>query len=334
MAANRLEWLDVMKGVAILLVVIGHVLNNMQLMYSPVNLWIHLFNMPFFFMLSGFLAWNTNKRSLMTNLKNKARSLLIPFLSCGILYSFVFHKLDEWIFGLYHAGFWFLISLFTCWLIFLPLAKWIVKLHLNQNIIAEAIILLIPFFLGNQLMKILPSDIDEMLSFPLTFAQYRFFIMGYIMGKVYAHQYQLGYIDDWIGKVGGQSLSISYVLFVVLSFCVIAEMNFVNHIPKTIVQLLLTVSLFGILYDSRMIMEKHLLTMFQRLGVKSLAIYVLHVFFVYQFPLREVAQLAAGFQLIIAVLLASLVVSLTLALAAPIYKNSCLSYLFLGQIKK
>lgn len=51
MAASRLEWLDVMKGVAILLVVVGHVLNNMQLMHSPVNLWIHQFNMPFFYAL-------------------------------------------------------------------------------------------------------------------------------------------------------------------------------------------------------------------------------------------------------------------------------------------
>lgn len=334
MAASRLEWLDVMKGVAILLVVVGHVLNNMQLMHSPVNLWIHQFNMPFFFMLSGFLAWNTNKRSLWTNLKNKARSLLIPFLSCGFLYSFVFQKLDEWIGSLYHAGFWFLISLFTCWLIFLPLAKLIGKLQLNKNIIAEAIILMIPFFLGNQLMKILPADVNEMLSFPLTFAQYRFFILGYIIGKIYAKQYQMGRIEDWIAKLGGQDLCVSYLVFVFFSFCAIAELSFVNHIPKTIVQVLLTTSLFGILYDSRIIMEKHLFAILQHLGVRSLAIYVLHVFFVYQFTLGEVALLAAGFQILIAVLLAIVVILLTLALATPIYKDSHLSYLFLGQIKK
>lgn len=123
-------------------------------------------------------------------------------------------------------------------------------------------------------------------------------------------------------------------MFVFFSFCAIAELSFVNHIPKTIVQVLLTTSLFGILYDSRIIMEKHLFSMFQHLGVRSLAIYVLHVFFVYQFPMDNVPQLAVGYQVLIAVLVALLVVFLTLALATPIYKDSCLSYLFLGQIKR
>lgn len=47
MMKQRLIWLDVMKGITMILVVLGHVLNNMQLFNQPVNNWLHQFHMPF-----------------------------------------------------------------------------------------------------------------------------------------------------------------------------------------------------------------------------------------------------------------------------------------------
>lgn len=37
MITGRIVWLDVMKGIAIFMVVIGHIMNNMHLMGTPVN---------------------------------------------------------------------------------------------------------------------------------------------------------------------------------------------------------------------------------------------------------------------------------------------------------
>lgn len=328
---GRIVWLDTMKGIAIFLVVIGHVMNNMHLMDSPVNKWIHLFNMPLFFFLSGFLAYNTSNKFLLENVKKKVRSLCIPFLTCGFWYSVVFGKVEELIFDLHHAGYWFLLSLLTCWLIFLPLQKVIVRYC--QNVIMEFGILLIPFVAGNLVMKIIAVEWQNILCLPLTFAQYRFFILGYIIGKIYFRGYKMSIFDKLIGILGGYFLPIAYIVFFVLSTMVIAELPFLANIPKTIIQVLLMFSIFGVLYKVDKYMNNRILTLLSCLGVKSLAVYVLHFFFVYQFPLNG-CNLSFGWQFLVALGVSSVVVLVTLSIAAPISKDEILSLIFLGQTKK
>ena len=46
--AQRLDWLDMAKGIGMILVVYGH-------SYGPSNYYVYLFHMPLFFILSGFL---------------------------------------------------------------------------------------------------------------------------------------------------------------------------------------------------------------------------------------------------------------------------------------
>lgn len=328
---NRIVWLDAMKGVAIFLVIIGHVMNNMHLMNSPVNKWIHLFNMPLFFFLSGFLAFKTSKRSLVENIKKKLRSLCIPFLTCGLLYSVAFGKVEEFILDLHHAGYWFLLSLLTCWLIFLPLQKFIVRYC--QNIIIEFIILLIPFFVGNLLIKIIAVEWQNTLCLPLTFAQYRFFILGYIIGKIYFHGYKISILDRVINFLGGHILSIAYIILFVLSTMVIVQLPILANIPKTIIQVLLMLSVFGVLYKVDIYMNNRILTFSSYLGVNSLAVYVLHFFFVYQFPLNG-CVFSSGWQFMIAFGISLVVVVATLSIAVPISKDKMLSLIFLGQTKK
>ena len=48
---NRIEFLDISKGIGIILVVLGHSLNTIDL---P-GRWIYSFHMPFFFYISGVL---------------------------------------------------------------------------------------------------------------------------------------------------------------------------------------------------------------------------------------------------------------------------------------
>lgn len=79
MITGRIVWLDVMKGIAIFMVVIGHIMNNMHLMESPINKWIHLFNMPLFFFLSGFLAFKTSKNPFGRTLRKRPRHYVFLF---------------------------------------------------------------------------------------------------------------------------------------------------------------------------------------------------------------------------------------------------------------
>lgn len=72
---NRLEFIDIAKGLGIILVVIGHVsINNM------LNTWIFSFHMPLFFVISGYL--NSCNKKYVSNKKyivQKFKRLLIPY---------------------------------------------------------------------------------------------------------------------------------------------------------------------------------------------------------------------------------------------------------------
>lgn len=76
---QRIEWLDVARGIGIFLMVAGHI------GYGKIfDHYIHAYHMPLFFFISGYL-YNAPS-SFEKYIKKKARSLLIPYLSFGILY--------------------------------------------------------------------------------------------------------------------------------------------------------------------------------------------------------------------------------------------------------
>ena len=51
--SKRIEWIDSARGIAILFVVLGHCIGNIE---DPVNKFILAFHMPLFFFLSGLCA--------------------------------------------------------------------------------------------------------------------------------------------------------------------------------------------------------------------------------------------------------------------------------------
>lgn len=79
---ERLEFLDVSKGIGILLVVIGH-----HLEVSPwLTIWIYSFHMPLFFIISGWLY--AHKKPVCDTkemVQKKMRSLIYPYCIFSIL---------------------------------------------------------------------------------------------------------------------------------------------------------------------------------------------------------------------------------------------------------
>lgn len=77
-ATKRQNWIDVLKGIGIILVVFGHVYSK-----NPVSIWIYSFHMPLFFALSGFIfaAYSYNKKvSFKDYFIKKLKSLIVPFI--------------------------------------------------------------------------------------------------------------------------------------------------------------------------------------------------------------------------------------------------------------
>lgn len=83
---HRLAWLDALKGFGILSVVWLHCYNGYQLsgIESVIIKWITAFHMALFYVAAGYC--NTNKkRGLVSTIRKKIKSLLIPYFIWGIL---------------------------------------------------------------------------------------------------------------------------------------------------------------------------------------------------------------------------------------------------------
>ena len=78
---KRIEWVDVFKGIGIILVVIGHTT-------SPIGAYIYLFHMAAFFFISGYTT-SLEKDSLKDYFLKKVKTLLIPFFTINILFIFI-----------------------------------------------------------------------------------------------------------------------------------------------------------------------------------------------------------------------------------------------------
>ena len=94
---KRLDYIDSIKGFAIFLVVMGHVIpwtflsvSEAQAIDKPMLLWkiVYAFHMPLFIFVSGYLFgqshFNSLKSFVMKSL-HKAERLLIPYFVCGVL---------------------------------------------------------------------------------------------------------------------------------------------------------------------------------------------------------------------------------------------------------
>lgn len=75
--SKHITWVDNLKGIGIILVVLGHMLPGKMLAS-----FIYSFHMPLFFFLSGYL---TKERIFKENFKSKFRSLMMPYIIAAIL---------------------------------------------------------------------------------------------------------------------------------------------------------------------------------------------------------------------------------------------------------
>ena len=126
---KRIEYIDIAKGFAILCVVIGHTLcydlygfehawKNSELMH-----FIYSFHMPLFMFLSGLVSVTAiEKVAILKDMLKRVRTLLIPFLFIGAVYSlWQFGNLD-FVFSDMKFGYWYLWVLFAFYLITYPIS--------------------------------------------------------------------------------------------------------------------------------------------------------------------------------------------------------------------
>lgn len=124
---GRIEYLDLAKLVAIMLVIWGHISYRLDAGYAvcegTVN-WIYSFHMPLFMMVSGMFVGSSLKMGFIDLLRKKFKQLLLPVITCT-LFSIVYFLLMRG-----HCNYsvevignsWFLKTLFICYILY-----WLIK---------------------------------------------------------------------------------------------------------------------------------------------------------------------------------------------------------------
>lgn len=126
--SNRIQSLDFLKCFAIFCVVWGHSLQYLAhsstgFFTNPAWSFIYSFHMPLFMLISGFFSASSLRLGFMPFFRKKFMQLIMPCITCGILLCGILFLLSpngsdiNYLVNQDFNAFWFLKSLFWCYLI-------------------------------------------------------------------------------------------------------------------------------------------------------------------------------------------------------------------------
>ena len=183
---NRIIWADALRGLLILIVILGHSLQHGD--YENRLSWniIYSFHMAAFFVISGYVGYKESYK--MSSLIGKARQLLLPFISWTIIETLIsgagFLRIGN---VLLHpdTSYWFVYVLFIILSVFFLMVTISKKMGLNDNCL----------LLGWVILLILVMVVTEFRLFGFQFISlyFGFYVLGYLLRK-YWIQFALSHI--------------------------------------------------------------------------------------------------------------------------------------------
>ena len=285
MSGKRLVWADALKGVLIILVVLGHSIQasmiKLEISFIDDYLWnlIYSFHMPAFIAVSGFLAF---RKTVVGGGKNewasfawrRLRQLIIPFLLWSVALFFVNHNVTHYYdYMLYpQRSLWFLWALFFIAIIFAGVDIIAVRLKVKQELA-----MLICWLLLVVCMFLMPDA--KLLGVEYVTYYFLYYLLGYYMNK---YSEKLIIKNNWIIAL----LGIVWFAFgsIYSTQGLPKELQFIPMVPHSalyMVYRMLTAViaiffLFGLgikLIDE----DKGTTALFVKLGQVSLGIYAIHM---------------------------------------------------------
>lgn len=262
---QRLQYIDKLKGFAILSVVIGHLV-CFCMHYSswndasnnPYMAIVYSYHMPLFMFLSGFVI---TEFPSMKKLSHKLLRFLLPFMVVGAIYSVVNGNMPwDFLTNEFKFGYWYLWVL-SIYYIFLFFAKSLLRNW--GGIVTFAIGVWVCLKI---LMLIVPSDIINLLSLDHIEAMWIYFICGILLNHC--------------GKIKQISRSNNFMTICWLISIALALLFYNMHITHFIQTLYLLIvlslfSLFRLFENNKTVLDKGL----AYIGRHSLDVYVFHYFF-------------------------------------------------------
>lgn len=193
---NRVVAIDVIKGLAIILVVIGHYIPaDAPNWYIEMRNIIYVFHMPLFLFASGYVyqAFRNSDISIMKFYKKKVERLMIPYITTSIIVFLIKMLVESFmpvenpveigslvkIFYLPEAGYylWYIWSLFTIFL-FIPFINTPIKIA--------------SLFVLSLIVPHLSIDWTEIFSVKQTILMFQYFIAGMLIAENRAVRQRIG----------------------------------------------------------------------------------------------------------------------------------------------
>lgn len=182
---RRIELYDIIKGLAIFLVVLGHTMQSV-IPNKEYLVPIYMFHMPLFMIVSGYFFYpSINKYNTKNYIKVKSLKLLLPSLTWGIINILLInaHKIIHnkpidinYSLNVILIGMWFLTVLYTLSIIGYFIHKKLPKYIILSWIIVFSLIYFTPsIWLINEIKYLLP-----------------FFVIGYLIKRYGIENYLLG----------------------------------------------------------------------------------------------------------------------------------------------
>ena len=184
MKAKRNVFIDIIKGVAIFLMLWGHCIqycvsnSNVDFFENPVFKIIYSFHMPLFMLISGYLFfYSFSKRDLKTLLIHRTQSLLQPIVFCSVFNYFVTTVLFDVLSGNFKSAFgggW-IENLSSLWFLWSVLVSSLVTAIVCKNF-KKVYVQSILFFVFIPVVAIFPNT-------NLNIFMYPYFILGFYFAQ-------------------------------------------------------------------------------------------------------------------------------------------------------
>lgn len=267
---ERLLYIDRLKGLAMLLVVMGHTIYfcmyHEQSFSDPLFSLICTFHVPLFFFLSGFVI---TKAPHLKKFFHKAYKFLTPMLLVGVVNALLIGKVKDFFMSSGHNGYWYLLTLTVFYLLLIPF-----QLTENRRRLSIlAIDTMIALSVWLMLFLILRADDNSMVSAfnpGGAFSFWPYFILGYLCRKYDVMAYLIN--KNWLTIL----TALAYLVLVITSFSHIGSLPL--YLAFIIAMLAIT-TLFLIFHafnNSPSFINRQL----EFIGINTLNIYLYHYFFI------------------------------------------------------
>lgn len=189
--SQKLQYLDVLKGVIIFFVVVGHAFHFGFAYYrSPLLLMLRSMDMPIFLFISGLLASGVisfTSSDVRAYWLKKGRQLLLPMLGLPIIYALIRSvPMQEIIFGMMHGGYWFTLVLFEMFVLMYGVRYLNHLLNPCGKVVIEIALFVVSLVcvvgIAPHWQSWSPTTY-EALSWGKTSMLYHYFILGYMAGR-------------------------------------------------------------------------------------------------------------------------------------------------------